>query len=317
MNKNKDKNKDEQIELTVEKHTVKSFFLALLLGVIIGLAVIVPGVSGSTVAIIFGMYTTMLYCIGNIFGDFKRCFPYLLPIGIGVLLGFGGGFLIIQKVFGEYMFMLVCLFAGLMMGATPAITAEIKGEKSTGGRIVLLILGILVPIAVGGASIALGNLNSDTEASFSPWLFLLYLPLGIIVSATQIIPGLSATAVLMACGQYSFILDTLHLDYIKSNPAVIGLYLCIGAGFLGGLVLVSRLFSFLIKKFRGNTFYFVVGLSLGSIASMFLNDDMWEIYTGWFTDGGATLELAVGIPLLIVGFSASLALTLYELKRAK
>ena len=72
----------------IKKHTPKSFLLALLLGVFIGLAVIVPGVSGSTIAIIFGLYTGMLYAIGNILGDFKRCFAFLLPIGLGVVVGF-------------------------------------------------------------------------------------------------------------------------------------------------------------------------------------------------------------------------------------
>jgi putative membrane protein len=289
------------------------------LGIIIGLAVIVPGVSGSTVAIMFGMYAALLYAIGNIFNDFRRCLLYLLPIGLGAVVGFLGGFLIIQKVFGRYMFIVVCLFAGLMCGAVPALTAEIKGEKRSVGRLFLAALGVIIPIAVGAVSILLSNGESaDASGSFTAfpvYLFLLYIPLGAVVSATQIIPGLSATAILMACGQFAPILNSLHLDYILENPEVLGLYICIGGGFLGGIVLISRMFSKIIEKHRAPTFFLVVGLSLGSILSMFLNTDMWEIYGSWGEGKDPTVSIIVGVALMIAGFACSLALTKYELKK--
>lgn len=310
-------------ECPLQRHTPKSFSLALLLGAFIGLAVIVPGVSGSTVAIIFGMYASLLYAIGNIFNDFKRCLLFLIPIGIGAAAGFLGGFLIIQRIFGEYMFTVVCLFAGLMIGAVPALTAEISGEKRgnepvTFSRIALLCLGVAIPLAVGAASIMLGSasVGSDSFTAFPAYLFLVYIPLGAVVSATQIIPGLSATAILMACGQFKPILNSLHLDYILENPAVLGLYMCIGGGFLVGIVIISRIFSKILENHRISAFFLVVGLSFGSIASMFLNPDMWEIYTTWAAGADPTIDLLTGIPLAILGFTASFLLTRYELKRS-
>ncbi len=316
---NKDKTKEIKtaVESPIAKHTPKSFVLALILGVIIGLAIIIPGVSGSTVAIIFGMYAALLYAIGNILGDFKRCVAYLFPIVIGAVVGFLGGFLVVQRVFEDYMFVLVCLFAGLMIGAVPAILNEIKGEKANAGRGMLLALGVILVLCVGVLSILLESGDGDSGASFSsfpPYLFILYIPLGAVVAATQIIPGLSATAVLMACGQFKPILNSLHLDYILENPAVLGLYLCIGGGFLAGLVLISKGFSALIAKWRGGTFFFVVGLSLGSIVSMFLNPDMWAVYTEWSQSGVEVAELIIGAVLLSAGFAASFLLTRYELK---
>ena len=304
------------------KHTPKSFALAMLLGVFIGLAVIVPGVSGSTVAIIFGMYAALLYAIGNIFNDFKRCLFYLIPIAIGAALGFIGGFLVIQKIFGKYMFTVVCLFAGLMIGAIPALTDELSAkkrgdEKVNAKRVALLVLGVLIPICVGAVSILLEGESGGSEAfsSFPTYLFLLYLPLGAVVSATQIIPGLSATAILMACGQFAPILNSLHLDYILENPAVLGLYLCIGGGFIVGLVLISRGFSALIARYRAPTFFLVVGLSFGSIASMFLNPDIWEIYLGWGRGERILPDVIIGAVLFVLGLVGSLALTRYELKK--
>lgn len=305
-------------ECPIQKHTPKSFVLALLLGVFIGLAVIVPGVSGSTVAIMFGLYAALLYAIGNILNDFKRCLLFLIPIGIGAAAGFLGGFIIIQKVFGKYMFTVVCLFAGLMVGAVPALTAEIKGEKRTPARGALMGVGVLIPLLVGAVSIMLGSATVGAESftAFPAYLFLLYIPLGAVVSATQIIPGLSATAILMACGQFKPILNSLHLDYILENPAVLGLYLCIGGGFLVGIVLISRAFSKILEKRRAATFFLVVGLSFGSILSMFLNPDMWEIYTAWAAGKSPVGDIVSGVVLAVVGFVASFLLTKYELKRS-
>ena len=77
-------------------------------------------------------------------------------------------------------------------------------------------------------------------------------------------------------------------------------------------------FSKLIEKRRAPTFFFVVGLSFGSIISMFLNLDMWEIYTEWAGSGQApVIQLVIGGVLLAVGFTASFLLTRYELNRKK
>ena len=103
----KNKVNDDLQTCPLKKHTPKSFAVAFVLGVAIGLAVIIPGISGSTVAIIFGMYAALLYAIGNILNDFKRCALYLIPIALGVAVGFLGGFFVIQNVFEKYMFVLV------------------------------------------------------------------------------------------------------------------------------------------------------------------------------------------------------------------
>lgn len=300
------------------RHTSKSWLTAFLLGIFIGLAVIVPGVSGSTIAIIFGLYTALLYAIGNILNDFKRCVLFLIPIALGIVVGFLAGFIVIQKIFGKYMFQVVCLFVGLMAGAIPALTREIKGAPRTPTRSILLPVGILVPLAVGIVSIFLtGDAEStETFTAFPIWRYLCYLPLGFVVAVTQIVPGLSATAVLMACGQFRPILNSLHLHYVLENPAVLGLYAALGIGFLAGLILVSRLFSKILEHFKVTAFFFITGLSLGSIVSMFINPDMVDVYRLWKNgEGNPVISVIVGILLLAAGFVLSALLTRYELKK--
>ena len=303
----------------IQKHDTKTWIMALVLGVFIGLAVIVPGVSGSTIAIIFGLYTGMLYAIGNILNDFKRCVMFLIPIGIGVVLGFVSGFLVIQKVFEAYLFEVICLFVGLMIGAVPALTKEIKGAKVTPVRAVLFVVGVVIPLAIAVISIALSS-DGESSASFTEFpvsRIFAYLPLGFIVSVTQIVPGLSATAILMAFGQFKPILNSLHTDYIFENPQVILLYGALGVGFLVGIVCVSRVFSAILKKHKTTAFFAVIGLAFGSIASMFLNTDVYSLYTDWAQTSVPWGVVGISVILLAVGFVGSFLLTKYELSGEK
>lgn len=312
-------NKDTQ-SVELKPYTVRTWIKAFVLGLFIGLAVIVPGVSGSTVAIMFGLYAAMLYAIGNILKEFKKCVKFLIPIGIGAAIGFAAGFLLVQLLLEKYIFVIICLFVGLMIGASPALLHEIKDERVSAVRVILMIIGVLIPLGVGVLSVfldppALVETEGASEAFTAfPWyMFLLYVPLGFVIAATQLIPGLSATAIMMALGQFKPIMDSVHLDYILANPAFIGLMLCLVGGFAVGLIVISRVFARLIAWRRAGTFCFVVGLSIGSIGSMFLNPDIVQVYFNWGHGKFSLTQLIVGIALLVVGLVASALLTRYGL----
>ena len=133
------------------------------------------------------------------------------------------------------------------------------------------------------------------------------------VSITQIIPGLSATAILMAFGQFKPILDSIHLDYILENPQVILLFGALGLGFVIGIICVSRIFSAILNKHRITAFFMIIGLSFGSMASMFLNTDVYAVYTSWVTNSVSAVTLIISGVLLAIGFIGSFLLTKYEL----
>ena len=203
----------------------------------------------------------------------------------------------------------------------PAITQEIKGQKLSPTRSVLFPIGLIIPITIGVLSIILTNgaeaSDTATFTSFPIWRYILYLPLGFIVSITQIVPGLSATAILMAFGQFKPILNSLHTDYIFENPQVILLYGALGVGFLVGIVCVSRVFSAILKKHKTTAFFAVIGLAFGSIASMFLNTDVYSLYTDWAQTSVPLGVVGISVILLAVGFVGSFLLTKYELSGEK
>ncbi len=281
-----------------------------MLGFFIGLAVIVPGISGSTVAIIFKLYDAFLYAVSNLFKQFKRCFFFLLPIGIGILIGLAVGFFTVQKALEYIPFAIVGGFAGLMSGAFPAVKDELKGAKITGGRIALLIAGVCLPIAVALLSVFFsGGAGKDFSVW---WRIALCLPVGAIVGLTQVVPGLSASAILMSIGYFTPLVESVHVSYWKENPIIFLTYAALGIGFLIGIFFSSGVLTKAFEKARQTAYFPIVGLSLGSIAAMFCNVEIFAVYKEWAQKGISQKDLWLGVALFVVGAVIAYLLVRYQ-----
>mgnify|MGYP003571266548 CR=1 FL=1 len=303
-------------EVIIEAYSPKKWFKAVLLGVLLGLAVIVPGVSGATIAIIFGMYGMLLFAVGNIFKSFKKCFAFLLPIALGLIFGFIVGLLVVQKFFLAYPFVLICLFCGLMTGAMPAVFNNIKGDQWTSGRVALFIIGLIIPILVSVMSLVLGGRGGSEPLMFSVPKLIFYLILGFVVSLTQVVPGLSATALLLAVGEFGSMLASLHLKYLVHNPLILVVFVALGVGFVAGLVVFSKITAAFISKNKAASFFAISGLSVGAVISMLLCPEIFEVYRVWNVEGVNWIELVGGAILLVIGIISAFSLVKYEKNKA-
>ena len=310
----------EKMEIALIAYTKKTWCKSALLGFFIGLAVIVPGISGSTVAIIFKLYDQFLYALGNLLKKFKKCFAFLLPIGLGIVVGVLLGFIAVKKLLAILPFAIVCLFAGLMCGAFPAVKDEIKDAKRTKKRLALFALGVLIPVVIGVVSAVLGERGAEGGNAFDSvqwWHFLLALLLGAVMSVTQIVPGLSASAFLMAVGWFASLVDSVSMTYWQENPAVFLVYGGLVLGFLAGLLGFSKLLTLLFAKAREGAYFAIVGLSLGSILSMFCNGDILAVYKSWASGGvNPVLDIVLGAMLFVAGVVGAYLLVRYERKKA-
>ena len=312
---------NESMEIALIKYNKKTWSKSAVLGFFIGLAVIVPGISGSTVAIIFKLYDQFLYALGNLFKQFKKCFAFLLPIGIGAVLGVLLGFIAVKELLDILPFAIVCLFAGLMIGAFPAVSDEIKGAQKTAKRILLFALGLFIPVAIGvisalissGASAAEGGV--DVFANVAWWQPLLGVVIGAACGLTQIVPGLSASAILMSVGWFSSLMQSVSMTYWKANPAIFLVCAGLAVGFFGGILCLSKLLTKIFEKARHTAYFMIVGLSLGSILSMFCNGDMIEVYAAWAAGGSFVLDVVLGTVLLAVGIVGAYLLVRYQQKK--
>lgn len=302
---------DEEMDLNYKNKTEVA--KGGILGLFIGLAVIVPGVSGSAVAIIFKMYEKLLYAIGNVFKKFKKCVKFLFPILIGVVAGFVFGFFGVRSLLNIIPFIIICLFAGLMFGAYPAVTDQIKGTKPKAKYILLFIIGLIIPILISCVSV-FSNVSQHSLTNLKFYHYILFLIIGFLVAITQLVPGLSATALLMSFGYFTPLMNSVSITNFKENPSIFLVYLCLIVGFAIGLIVVSKGMNKLLNRYKIPAFYCIAGLSLGSIVTMFFNPEVMEIYSSW-ANGGLALDLSIGLVVLIIGIVISYLFVRFERKK--
>ncbi|MDE6408428.1 MAG: DUF368 domain-containing protein [Anaeroplasmataceae bacterium] len=173
-----------------------------------------------------------------------------------------------------------------------------------------------MPLIISIVSIFIqgGNQTFDDIQFYHYFLFLI---IGYIIAITQIVPGLSATALLMAFGYFRPLLESVSISYISANPTILGIYISLIVGFLIGMISFSSFLTKVFEKNRKLAFFMIVGLSLGSILSMFFNPDIYETYQSWIHGNMSFgLDLGLGILLFIIGILLSASFLKYE-KRQK
>ena len=167
------------------------WFLDVLRGAVIGLANVIPGVSGGTMMVSMGIYDKLIWSINHLFKKFKECFKILLPYIIGMLAAIIIGSFALKAAFRDYPLPTNTLFIGLILGSLPFILKEMKGEK-IGWQGVLafaLLFGLVVFLkAIEAENTAKISLNVGTV--------LLMLLMGAICSAAMVIPGVSGSMIL-------------------------------------------------------------------------------------------------------------------------
>lgn len=300
---------DELIDLKYK--SFKEILISVFVGFSIGLSVIVPGISGSTIAIIMKVYDKMMYSFSNVFKRFKDCILYLIPIGVGIVAGFGIGFVLVKLLLEVIPFITICFFVGLMVGTFPILFKEIKGEEPTMNRKLLFTAGILIPLLITVISLFANADNSLVGLNFGHYV--LFLVLGVLISLTQIIPGLSATVLLMMFGYYTAILNGVGLDLFKDFKLML-VYIMLVVGFVIGILLFSKVINRLLDKQRKPFFFTICGLSIGSMLAVFLGNECVDIYAGW--KGTAMIvDIIVGIVALCAGFAITFALYIYDKKK--
>ena len=303
----------EDLQKALIAYNKKTWCKSAVLGFFVGLAVIVPGISGSTVAIIFKLYDAFLYAVSNLFKQFRRCFFFLLPIAIGIVIGLAAGFFTVQKALEYIPFAIVGGFAGLMCGAFPAVTDELKGAERTPKRVALFLAGVAIPVAAAICSVVLsGGAGKDFSAW---WRIALCVPVGAIVGLTQVVPGLSASAILMSIGYFTPLVESVHVTYWKANPIIFLTYAALGVGFLIGIFFSSGALTRAFEKARHTAYSMIVGLSLGSIIAMFCNVEIFAVYKAWAKSGVVWKDFWLGVVLFAAGAAIAYLLVRYQRKK--
>lgn len=245
---------------------MKESILLALKGAIIGVANIIPGVSGGTLAITLGIYEQLINTISHFFKNFKKNLKFIIPLVIGA----GLAILLLSKVINygleEYPFPTFLFFIGLILGGVPLLYKKIKKEKKSFPNLCVFLVTFGLVLFLG--ILQKGNNVVDFNHAgilIYPALFLV----GTIASATMIIPGVSGSFVLMLLGFYKPIIHTIsNLTNFENIFSNVLLLIPFGIGILVGIILVAKLIEFLLKKYEVKTYYGILGFVLASVLTL-------------------------------------------------
>lgn len=277
-------------------------------GLVIGIANIIPGVSGGTMAVSLAIYDDLIFAITHLKKAFKKSINILLPIGIGVGLGVIFFSYAIEILLSQYTFPTAMAFIGLILGGVPILYQEFKdvlreNNESVSGKHIAVFIVFFVLI-IGMSFI---QESSATFESLEPTFLnlLILFAVGIITAATMVIPGISGSLVLMILGYYYNIINTLtqFFDSVRIldwQGIANGLILLVpfGIGILLGAFLISKIIEYLFKNLPIMTYSAIFGLVLASPFAIFLNTDAIQSLTSQNT----ALFVIVGLILMVICF---------------
>ncbi len=231
-------------------------------GVGIGMANIIPGVSGGTIAVITGVYDELVDAFGNFFrgeGGWRRNLFFLTPVIVGILIGN----IALARLIG-YLFEVApgptnFGFIGLILGSTPYLAKRAGLRELKVWHPLLFAAGLGVVLWMGlaprpEASPPIVDVDLATAALIFAAAF--------VGSIAMIIPGVSGSFLLLLIGMYT----TLQNGFSTLNVPVVALFV---VGTLTGVVIVSKGIAGLLRRFHGSTYAVVIGLVIGSVVAIF------------------------------------------------
>ena len=264
--------------------------LLIVKGFILGIANIIPGVSGGTLAMTMGIYEDIIKSISSILKTPKKSLKLLSSLGIGAALSI----LILSKLLNytltNYAFATTLFFIGLIVGGFPLLLKKAKGHKVSLGYLLSFLSTTSLVIILRLLQTSENTVSLNNVSLFTMIILLL---VGMLAASTMVIPGVSGSFVLMLIGFYKPILNTIS-NITKINLLGHNLLILVpfGIGVLLGIVLTAKLIEYLLKKYEIYTYYGIYGFILASILVLILN--VYNKATG-------IPEVVVGILLVLLG----------------
>ena len=256
---------------------MKNFFK----GIIVGIGGIAPGLSGSVLLVILGLYQKTITAIGTLFKNFKQNVIFLFPL----FLGFGIGAIIFSKIvdflLGNFEMYTRFAFLGLVLGTIPLFYKEVKKEGFNKKYYIFIVLAAIVGLSLFSFNRSLFPVITEPNLIQSVLL-------GVAVAGSSIVPGVDSAVILSCLGLYELYVSSLaNFNLSVLIPAGFGLAI--------GALVISFIINKLIKKYYTATFSIIFGLFLSIIPSV-LNESCIV---------GFNFQTVLSFFILICGFAIS------------
>ena len=259
----------------MKKSKTNNFFYRMLCGAFLGISVIAPGISGSIMAVMMGIYDDLINIISNPFKKFKKNFFYLLPMGFGAVASMLLLIKALDFLFENYTVPAYLLFMSLIAGSVPTVIDEAREEPIKKKYFIGTVLAFAFALTIGILGKSNFAIGIDT-ANTASVAMKIYLPAcGTVAGMMSMVPGMSISMLLMMFGIYEPLLELatgLMTPERWFTPAWFGEALTVGTvvlAFLIGMVLFSNITKRVFKKWHSLGFLMVLGFMSGSIVSIF------------------------------------------------
>lgn len=269
-------------------------------GFVMGIANIIPGVSGGTLALTLGIYEDFIGAISHFFGKLKENIKFLLPIFIGMGLSILTMSNVISTCFDKFPIPTTLFFMGLVIGGIPMLVSKVKDskeKKQISSYVIALITFSIVMIMAFADQIFASGIGEVSFQNMNILSYILLFVVGVIAAATMVIPGVSGSLVLMLLGYYLPIINVVkeltHFKNIFSNILIAGFF---GIGILVGIVLISKLIEYLLEKYEKKTYFGVLGFIIASVIAIPVS-----VYNELGSITFSIPQILIGIIFLILG----------------
>ena len=245
---------------------MRETIIIALKGAAMGVAEVIPGVSGGTIAFISGIYERLLNAIKAInpslistfkSGGLKAVFTaidllFLIKLFAGMVLGFGVGLFAITHLLESHPVLIWSFFFGLILASIPLVARDIK--QWTLQEIALLIAGTIFVYWI--------TIAAPSQGIEDLWFVFLS---GVLAVSALMLPGLSGSFVLLLLGMYTIIMPNIK-EFIKhpfgDNTAMLVVF---GLGLIVGVFSFARVLSWTFNKYRTATLALLCGFLIGSL----------------------------------------------------
>ena len=273
----------------------------ILKGAVIGIANIIPGISGGTMAVSMGIYDKIIHAANHLLSEFKKSMQVLIPIVIGAGIGVVALARIIEIMFEKAPFQTNLLFIGLIIGGLPAMAKKVKGKTVRLGHLLAFLLFFVL---VTGLALVGEQEGAAADLSFSLLNVIKLLGVGVVASATMVIPGVSGSMMLMLMGYYNPILTEINrfidnlLDF-NIQGLLDGCLVLVpfGIGVVVGIFAIAKLIEIIFEKFPEHAYWAIIGLIAASPIAILLMNSFGAINVTAVITGIAALAAGAAIAL--------------------
>ena len=277
--------------------------LEILKGGVVGLANVIPGVSGGTMMVSMGIYDKIIGGINGLLKHFVDSIKMLWPYLVGMVLAIVVGSFTLKYAFAQWPLPTNTLFVGLILGGVPMILKEMKGTRPGVPGVLLFVLFAALIILQKATE---GEATLSIELSVVEVIKLF--AMGAVCSATMVIPGVSGSMILKSLGYYNVVVTEAipglvtgltggGMDMVLHN---VGILLPFGIGVVVGIFAIAKLIAVLMAKWKGATYCAILGMVLASNVAIMMDKANYASVNAWL--------IAASVVTFALGFFIALKL---------